>query len=76
MVIERGRISSMEGDRARVTVPERDGAVTLPLAIGGGAMAYRIEGGALVAEPPEIGALVAFCEYPDGEGVILARLEN
>ena len=76
MVIGRGLISSMEGDRARVTVPERNGAVTLPLAMGGGALVYRIKNGTLAAEPPGIGALVAFCEYPDGDGVILARLED
>lgn len=75
-MVERGRISSMEGDKARVTVPERNWAVTLPLTIGGGALRYRVEGGVLISELPGIGEPVAFCEFPDGEGVIFARLEN
>ncbi|MGJ4851437.1 hypothetical protein ACH6CV_14435 [Bacillota bacterium Meth-B3] len=68
-MVERGRVSSLEGSSARVTVPERMDSVTKPLYIARGALDEA-------NQPPQPGTPVAFVEFPDGSGVILARLEG
>ena len=68
-MVERGNISSIEGMYARVTVPERMDSVTAPLFIGTGALDS-------VGQSPPPGTLVVFVEFPDGSGVIIARLEE
>lgn len=66
--VERGKISSYELARARVTVPERSDAVTQPLFVSKGALDGE-------GAPPPVGTQVVFVEFSDGDGAILARME-
>lgn len=68
-MVNRGRISSIEGSTARVTVPERMDSVTAPLILTRGAYDES-------NQPPPPDTLVVFVEFPDGTGAILARLEG
>lgn len=68
-MVDRGRISSIEGDYARVVVSDRSDSVTAPLYVSAGARGAQ-------GEMPRPGAAVVFVEFPDGTGAVLARLEG
>lgn len=68
-MVERGKISSIDKGSARVVVSERMDSVTAPLFISAGALDQD-------GQPPPPGIPVVFVEFPDGSGVILARLEG
>ena len=67
--IGRGQISSISGNHARVVVPERTDSITAPLIISAGALDSDGK-----APPP--GTDVAFIEFVDGHGAIIARLSE
>ena len=67
--IGRGQISNISGNHARVVVPERTDSVTAMLVISAGALDPN-------GQPPPPGTDVAFIEFVDGHGVIIARLSD
>ena len=70
-MLQWGYISSLEGNTARVTVPERDDYVTAPFTIAPAAL-LQYDGSFGTLLP---GDGVAFVEFTGTRGIILARLE-